>query len=121
MKLAISPISQVPIYEQIKNQIKEEILNGTLAAGTQLPSIRALARELKVGVITVKRAYDDLCEEEILISRAGVGIFAAEFDAQKLKGIYRGLLTEQLMDIKRYAQSIGVGKSELIELLKEID
>lgn len=121
MKLAISPISKVPIYEQIKNQIKVEILDGILLPGTQLPSIRALARELNVGVITVKRAYDDLCEEEILISRPGVGIFTAEFDARKIRNIYRGLLTEQLTDIKRYAESIGVSKDELVELLKEID
>lgn len=69
LRLIISPVSKLPIYEQIENQIREQILTGQLVPGIQLPSIRELARELKVGVITAKRAYDDLCQEEVLISR----------------------------------------------------
>lgn len=118
MRINISPVSQLPIYEQIENQIREEILEGKLAPGTQLPSIRALARELKVGVITSKRAYDDLCEEGMLISRAGIGVFVAQLDCKRIQETHRGLLIEQLTDVRNYADSIGVGKEELTKLLE---
>ncbi len=118
MRINISPVSQLPIYEQIENQIREEILEGKLVPGTQLPSIRALARQLKVGVITSKRAYDDLCEEGMLISRAGIGVFVAQLDCKKIQEAHRELLIEQLADVKNYADSIGVGKQELTKLLE---
>lgn len=118
MRIKISPVSQLPIYEQIENQIREEVLEGRLLPGTQLPSIRALARELKVGVITSKRAYDDLCEEGMLISRAGIGVFVAQLDYKKIQEKHRELLIEQLADVKNYADSIGVGEEELTKLLK---
>jgi GntR family transcriptional regulator len=121
MNIKISAVSQIPIYEQIENQIREEILCGKLLPDTQLPSIRALARELKVGVITSKRAYDDLCEEGMLISRAGIGVFVAQIDREMVQNTHIKMLKEQLTDLKDYAESIGVEKEELINLLKSID
>ncbi|MGL5693150.1 MAG: GntR family transcriptional regulator, partial [Peptostreptococcaceae bacterium] len=60
MNINISNSSAVPLYEQVQNQIKSQILNGTLSAGNALPSIRSLAKELKVSIITIKRAYEEL-------------------------------------------------------------
>lgn len=120
MRINISPVSKFPIYEQIENQIREQILTGQLTQGTQLPSIRELARELKVGVITAKRAYDDLCEEDMLISRPGKGVFVADLDLKMVQETHRTLLIEQLTDIKNYADSIGIGKEELTELLNRL-
>lgn len=120
MRINISPVSKFPIYEQIENQIREQILTGQLTQGTQLPSIRELARELKVGVITAKRAYDDLCEEDMLISRPGKGVFVADLDIKMVQETHRTLLMEQLTDIKNYADSIGIGKEELTELLNRL-
>ncbi len=118
MRINISPVSKLPIYEQIENQIREQILSGELKPNTQLPSIRELARELKVGVITSKRAYDDLCEEGMLISRQGKGVFVAELDCESIQETQKKLLLEQLCDIKNYADSIGISKDELAEMIK---
>ena len=74
MKLVINANGEQPIYEQIKLQIKEQITSGELVAGTMLPSIRMLAKELKIGIITAKRAYDDLTEEGFTVSVAGKGL-----------------------------------------------
>lgn len=120
MRINISPVSKIPIYEQIENQIREQILRDELKPGTQLPSIRELARELKVGVITSKRAYDDLCEEGMLISRQGKGVFVAELDCESIQETQKKLLMEQLEDIKNYGDRIGIGQDELVEMLKEL-
>lgn len=120
MKISISAVSKIPIYEQITNQIREQVLSGQLLAGAQLHSIRELARELKVGIITAKRAYDDLCEEGMLISRPGKGVFVAELDIKDVQNAHKDLILEQLQDIKHYADSIGMGQEELTALLKSL-
>lgn len=120
MKINISMISNLPIYEQIKNQIREQILSGELATETQLPSIRALARELKVGVITTKRVYEDLGKEGILISHAGKGYYVADLDRDYVRNSHLKLLREQLSDIKTYAQAAGFGKEELKEVIDSL-
>jgi len=91
MKLVINANGEQPIYEQIKLQIKEQITSGELVAGTMLPSIRMLAKELKIGIITAKRAYDDLTEEGFTVSIAGKGVFIADSDRQKLSAAARGV------------------------------
>ena len=77
MDFYISHSSNKPIYEQIMAQIKSQILSGVLKEGDALPSIRVLARELRISVITTKRAYDELEHEGLLHSVAGKGTFAA--------------------------------------------
>ena len=83
MNIMISQLSQTPIYEQMESQIKRDILSGQLKPNEMLPSIRSMAKELGVGIITVKRAYDDLCNEGLLVSLQGRGVFVAEFDSVK--------------------------------------
>lgn len=112
MQLQISPISQLPIYEQIKMQIKEQILDGSLAPGTQLPSIRMLAKELKIGVITSKRAYEDLCQEGFLISQPGRGVFVAEIQADFAKQVHLNLLRERFMELAEFAKSSAISYEE---------
>lgn len=75
MKLIISNRSSVPIYEQIKNQIKDAILNGVLKEDSPLPSIRQLAKDLKISVITTTRAYNDLESEGFVVNIQGKGCF----------------------------------------------
>ena len=77
MKIIIKNKSELPIYEQIEQQMKEQILNGTISEDEQLPSIRQLARELKISVITTTRAYNDLADEGFIISVTGKGYFVA--------------------------------------------
>lgn len=120
MRIQISPLSQIPIYEQIKEQIRERVLLGEIISGTQLPSIRLLARELKVGIITIKRAYDDLCVEGILISKQGVGVFVAEIDKERTKQIQLSILHEQLVEIVQNAQISSISIDEIIKIIREI-
>lgn len=120
MNIVISTVSQSPVYEQIKSQIREQVLLGELASETMLPSIRALARELKVGVITVKRAYDDLCIEGVLFSKPGKGVYVSELNSEYIKETHLGIIKDQLRDIKRYANEAQIGLNEIIELLKQV-
>ena len=71
MKIIISNSSSVPIYEQIKNAIKTQIMNGELAEDEALPSIRNLAQDIKISVMTIKKAYDELEAEGYIVSRHG--------------------------------------------------
>lgn len=77
MKIIVKNKSELPIYEQIEQQMKTQILDGTIPADEQLPSIRQLAKDLRISVITTTRAYNDLAEEGFIISVAGKGYFVA--------------------------------------------
>ena len=120
MNLMISSLSQTPIYEQIKMQIKELILTGKLTNGAQLPSIRLMAKDLKVGVITVKRAYDDLSAEGFTNNVPGRGIFVADIDNDKVKKIHLEMLAERLEEIKDFCNGSGISKSEFGQEVNKI-
>lgn len=120
MNILISPLSQTPIYEQIELQIKELVLSGKLKSGEQLPSIRLMAKDLKVGIITVKRAYDDLCEAGITVSIAGRGVFVADINEERAKEIHLNMLSERLIEIIEFCKSTGISKPELEEQINNI-
>lgn len=120
LNMMISPLSQTPIYEQIHMQIRELVLSGTLKAGEQLPSIRLMARDLKIGVITVKHAYDALCEEGIAVSLAGRGVFVADVDQKRAKRIHLDLLKERLAEIKTFCDSADISEQELEQQIEEL-
>ena len=115
MQIKISSITQMPIYEQIEIQIKEMIMTGMYTPGTQLPSIRILARDLKVGIITCRRAYDDLCAQGILVSHPGKGVFVANILKEQLKSINMDIITDQLRGICEFARVSGISRLEIIE------
>lgn len=85
MKITVSNSYEGPIYEQIKRQIVHAILSGELAPGDTLPSLRSLAKELKVGVLTVNRAYTELENEGYLETVQGRGCFVAEKSSEIIK------------------------------------
>lgn len=120
MRILWNQMSQTPIYEQIKEQIRKQILSKSIAQGEMLPSIRVLAKDLGVGIITVKRAYDDLCAEGILISLQGRGVFVAEIDIDKIKEIQRIKLREMLEDLKHYCELSNITEQELVEEIHNI-
>lgn len=119
MNLNISMVSQIPIYEQIENQIREMILSGELSTGECLPSIRFMAKELRVGIVTVKRAYEDLCNEELLVSMPGKGVYVSKIDSKKVKNAHREIIKEQIKDIISYAKSVDISSEEIIQMIKE--
>lgn len=120
MNVLISPLSPTPIYEQIQTQIKELILSGQLKSGEQLPSIRLMAKELKVGIITVKRAYDELCAEGMAVSLAGRGIFVNNIDENRVRQIHLAMLSERLAEIQAFCKSTGITREELEEQIQKL-
>lgn len=117
MKLFINNKSGAPIYDQIYSQIKEQILNGTLAEDDLLPSIRTLAKDLRVSVITTKRAYDELEKEGFLYTVAGKGSFVAPKNLELIREQNLKRLEEHIQEIIKLATICGLKKQDLIDLL----
>ncbi|ERK56356.1 transcriptional regulator, GntR family [Gemella bergeri ATCC 700627] len=84
MDIKISNLSDVPIYQQIASQIKKYILNGIIKGNEQLPSIRNLAKELEVGIITVKKSYEVLLVENLIYSKGAVGYFVSNINIEQI-------------------------------------
>lgn len=120
MNIWISPLSQVPIYEQVENQIRQSVFSGELSANEMLPSIRRMAKELGIGIITVKRAYDDLCQEGLLVSIQGRGVFVAEINAKQEKAARLEQLTQKLEEIRTFCEGASISKEELQHAVDEI-
>jgi GntR family transcriptional regulator len=85
MRVIVSPVSGVPLYEQIVEQVRQQIMAGELAAGAALPSLRALAGELRVSLITTTRAYNDLAAEGLIVNVPGKGSFVAQIDPDEAR------------------------------------
>jgi GntR family transcriptional regulator len=118
VRIIISNSSPEPIYEQIARQIKAEIFSGALEEGAALPSIRALAHDLQVSVITTKRAYDELEREGFLDSVGGKGTFVAAQNPAFIREKRMKLVEEKLAAAVAEARVLGVGLDELNETLR---
>lgn len=117
MQIYLSNSGQEPIYAQITRQIKQQILSGALRPGDALPSIRLLAKELRISVITTKRAYDELEKEGFLYAVPGKGFFVAPRNTQLLREANLKTIEEHLAQAIRLSASCGLGKKELEEML----
>ena len=118
MHILIRNTSDAPIYEQIVDQIRAQILSGALEPGAALPSIRALAKDLRISVITTKRAYEELERGGYLVTVAGKGSFVAQ---QNLELVREARLTEiedHLRQAARLARGCGLDRRELEEMLE---
>ncbi|MEB2302544.1 GntR family transcriptional regulator [Lysinibacillus xylanilyticus] len=117
MQIIISNSSKEPIYEQITNQIKSLILTGDLLEGTALPSMRQLAKDLQISVITTKRAYEELEKAGFIYSIVGKGSFVAEQNLEVIKEKKLKVIEEQLSAVIKNSREIGMSLNELQELL----
>ena len=120
MDILISNSSPVALYEQIENQIKNQILNGTLKSGDALPSIRTLAKELKVSIITTKRAYEELEKEGFIETAIGRGSFVSGANSERLKEAAMAEMENKLEEVIISAKSLGLTLDECIEIFKSI-
>ena len=118
MKIVISNSAKEPIYEQIKRQIKESILRGELKEGELLPSIRQLAKDLHISVITTKRAYDDLEKEGYIATVVGKGSFVAGQNREFLREMRLRWIEEKLAEVVAESKSLNITLPELAEMLK---
>lgn len=116
MDIIISNADGRPIYEQIYSAVKEKIISGEIKAGEPLPSIRALAKDLRISVITTKRAYDELERDGYIFTIAGKGSFAAEKNTELIKEEYLKRIEEYMREIDRLAVMCGIGRQELMEM-----
>ena len=120
MKIIIQPQGTLAIYEQIVNQLKDAIVSHELKAGEALPSIRALAGELQVSVITTKRAYEELEKEGLIRSVAGKGFYVCEYNTDYLREKQLMLLEERLSEWIRGAKRAGLSKEEILEMVEAL-
>ena len=118
MEILIRNSDSQPIYEQIVRQVSAQILSGALPPGTALPSIRALARDLKISVITTKRAYDELEAQGLINTVAGKGCFVAEPDLALFREQSLRQLEDHLTAAAELGRTCGLSEPELAELLR---
>lgn len=118
MKIIISNSSDEPIYEQIARQIKEMIIKGELEEGEALPSIRGLAKDIQISVITTKRAYEELEREGFIETVQGKGSFVAVQNKELLKEKKLKIIEEKLAELVRESKLLGISYKEIEEILK---
>ncbi|MBC8570368.1 GntR family transcriptional regulator [Zongyangia hominis] len=117
MDLIVTSASATPLYEQIEQQIKNMILNGELSQGAPLPSIRMLAKELRVSIITVKRAYDDLEAEGFLETAPSKGTFVAIQNMELIRNIAVAQIEEKIAEAVASSRAIKMSLDELLEIV----
>lgn len=117
MQIYLSNSGQEPIYAQITRQIKQHILSGALRPGDALPSIRLLARELRISVITTKRAYEDLERDGFILTQQGRGSFVAEQNPALLREEHLKKVEDCLQGAVDAARLGGIGYDEVAETL----
>ncbi|ERI97496.1 GntR family transcriptional regulator [Acetanaerobacterium sp. MSJ-12] len=117
MDIIIQNSSDKPIYQQIVDQVKDKVLTGVLQPGEALPSMRLLARELKISVITTKRAYEELEREGFLTTQPGRGSFVAEKNLEFAREERMRALEESLAKAVELARGCGVSERELVQLV----
>lgn len=120
MNIFIDNRSGVPIYSQIHDQIRDQIISGTLQAEEPLPSIRNLARDLRISVITTKRAYDELEKEGLIYTVAGKGCFVAEKNLELMREENLRRMEAAMEEIRSLAASCGLTKEEVLEMWNTI-
>lgn len=118
MEIIISNIGNQPIYEQIYTQIRNQIIAGKLKEGDALPSIRSLAKELRISVITTKRAYEELEREGFIYTMAGKGCFVARKNTELIREANRRKIEELMQEILELADSCGLEWEELQQMFE---
>lgn len=118
MNIQINNSSDEPIYLQIKNQIKAQIISGDLKVGEQLPSIRFLAKEIRVSMLTAKRAFDELELDGFINSVQGKGNFVAAQNKELIREEYLKKIESKLQEVVELSEIADLSSDELIKMLK---
>ena len=118
MDILISNSCGRPIYQQIYDQIKAAILSGELREGDMLPSIRALAKDLRISVITTKRAYEELEQGGYIYTAAGKGCFVSQKSSGMVYEEHLKKIEEHMGEIARLAEASGITEGQLIEMYR---
>ena len=119
MDIILSNSSGKPIYQQIADQVKEQVCSGALTAGDALPSMRLLAKELRISVITTKRAYEELEQAGFIRTIPAKGSYVAENNTAQIREGYLAQIEEHFSAVLPLAASCGLGEEELVDLLRQ--
>ena len=117
MKILISNTSDTPLYQLIKDQIKDAILKEELVEGDALPSIRAFANDLKVSVLTIRRVYEELEQEGFIVSQVGIGTFVSTSNLELLRDSKRRIVEQKMAGMIQTAKSLKISKEELNSMM----
>lgn len=117
MRIVISNNSELPIYEQICRQIRDGIVTGELVPGASLPSIRSLASDLQVSVITTKRAYEELEKDGFIETVPGKGSFVAPHNQELLREKRMSIIEEKLAQLVQESKRLGISREDLRRIL----
>ena len=120
MKIFISNSSSYPIYEQVVRQIKKQIFSGELKSGDALPSIRVLAKELQISVITTRRVYEELEKEGFVNAVTGKGSFVAQLEKEFLHDKRMKMIEDKISGVIAEAKLLGIKKEELTMMLNDL-
>ena len=118
MDVVIINNSQIPIYEHIFTQIKLQIIEGKIIAGEQLPSIRQLAKDLKISVITTKRAYEELERDGLIYSMIGKGFYVMEQNLEILRERHIQLIEDKMLEVIRECKKAGLTVDKAVDMLE---
>ncbi|WP_054860764.1 GntR family transcriptional regulator [Gracilibacillus sp. JCM 18860] len=121
MKIDISNTSEKPIYQQLFEQISAQILMGEIDQGYNLPPIRQAAKELRVSIITIKKAWEELERSGLIYTITGKGCFVSELSSDDKLQKRNDMIRKQMRKDVSYYKSFGLTMDEIIKLLKEID
>ncbi len=117
LTIVIAHQSDEPIYEQIKRQFRHAIMTGLMQEGDPLPSLRHLAKELRISVVTTNRAYEDLEKEGFIITAAGRGAFVTKISKGSLQDKKLKLVEEKLIESIDLAESYGISRADIIKMV----
>ena len=120
MNIKLSNMSSVPIYQQVATQIKSNILDGSLKYNDQVPSIRSLAKELEVGIITIKKSYEVLLQEELIYSKGAVGYFVNDIDLATILTRKKEEYLDELKSIIDKAVNDGLNINDIKEIFNRV-
>jgi GntR family transcriptional regulator len=118
--IVLSPLNPDPMYKQVTDQIKNAIAGRTLKPGDKLPSIRELSLELKISIITIKRAYSDLENEGYIFTRAGLGSFVADINKERLREEKLTEISDSLLKIIKTSEKFDITQDDIFAIIKEL-
>jgi GntR family transcriptional regulator len=120
MFIVVSPLNPDPMYKQVMDQIKDAIATKVLKPESKLPSIREMSKELKISIITIKRAYTDLEKEGYIFTRSGMGSFVADVKTDQLRLEKLSEIKEDMRKILINGKKFNISSGDIISVIKEM-
>mgnify|MGYP004551421371 FL=1 len=120
MDIVLSPKSLLPIYKQIEECIKSDILSRKLKGDEPLPSIRQLASSLKISVITIKNAYEELEKDGFIYSCPGKGFYVCSFTQEQLRLYKKAIVKQTIENQMSYLRRMGISEEEIKDVFKNV-